>query len=221
MIAIIIPTYLRADRLQALVDNIHAATVSVHQVYLILEDADDASVQVAAGLDAISIVGEYGSFAVAANAGYQLTCEPLVMFGNDDIRLHDGWDEAATAKLSDSIHVVGLNDGSSDCNCFHLMRRSFIKEHSGVFDKPNTVYHEYASQCPDTELTHYAMLRGAWAPAQDAVCEHVHWRFGKADRDHPNYVKAAATNGDDLRVYNERREQWDPDHQTPDCVPTT
>jgi len=63
------------------------------------------------------------------------------------------------------------------------------------------------------------MKRGVWADAPDAVVEHVHWRFRKADRDHPNYQKAIATNAQDMQTYAERRAQWDPEGETPMAVP--
>lgn len=221
-IAIICPTLGRAEKLAGLVANIEAATFAPHTIYLVMEASDKESIWAARNLPTIDVLGTFGSCAIAVNAGYRASDEPLFAVINDDCRLHEGWDIAAKAKLSEAVHVVGLNDGSGDCNCFHLARREFIDEHSGVFDAPATVYHPgYRSQCVDTEFTFYAQLRGVWAAAPDAVCSHEHWRFGKADRNHPNYVKAAATNAEDLAEYNRRRDEWDPRHQTPDCIPTT
>jgi hypothetical protein len=218
-IAVLIPTLGRAERLAELVENLHAATKAAHRVYLIMERNDFASIGVARSLDAISVLGRFGSCAAAVNEGYRVSVEPFFAVANDDVCFHDGWDTAALAHFDDRVQIVGLNDGSGDCKCFSIARRSYIEKHSGVFDRPNNVYHEYTSQCPDTEFAFYAQLRGVWADAPGAVLEHIHWRFGKADADHPNYIKARQSNEADLAVYAQRRAQWDPDSVTPMAVP--
>ena len=222
MIDVICPTLGRPDKLAPLVENIHASTATPHTVYLVMETSDRDSIRAAEGLDTMDVIGSFGSCAKAVNGGYMASEDPFFAVINDDCKLHPGWDVNALAKFDESTHIVGLNDGSGDCKCFTLARRSYIEKHSGVYDRAKTVYHDgYASQCVDTEFAHYAQLRGVWADAPDALCEHVHWRFGKADRDHPNYIKAAETNAADLAEYNRRRDEWDPKHETPDCIPTT
>jgi hypothetical protein len=218
-IAVLIPTLGRADALASLVENIHSATHSSHRIYLVIEDDDAASIGAAQKLDAIRVLGRFGSCARAVNEGYRVSTEPYFAVGNDDCNFQDGWDVKALAHFNDTVQIVGLNDGSGDCKCFSIARRSYIRKHSGVYDKPDTPYHEYTSQCVDTEFAHYAMVRGVWADAHDAVLEHVHWRFGKADASHPNYVKARESNAADLETYARRRPHWDPDGITPMAVP--
>jgi hypothetical protein len=215
----VIPTLGRPDRLPGLVENVHEATETPHRVYLVMERDDSTSEAAARSLDTVDVFGEFGSCAAAVNGGYLASDEPLFAIANDDVRFHPGWDTAAIAKLSDTAHIIGLNDGSGDCKCFTLARRSYIEEHSGVYDKPNTVYHTYKSQCCDTEFAFYAQFRGVWDEAPDAVLEHEHWRFGKAAPDHPNYVKARESNARDLEEYNRRWAEWDPKKRMPPCVP--
>ena len=219
MLDVIIPTVNRADRLADLVANVHDTTETPHTVYLVMEKTDRDSIDAAAKLDTIDVIGDYGACSVAVNNGYLAGESEFFAVANDDVRFHDGWDTAALAYFTDDIHVVGLNDGSGDCKCFHLVRRSFIEEHSGVYDRPNTVYHTYKSQCVDTEFSFYAQVRGVYAEAKDAVLEHVHWRWQKADRDEPNYVKARASIDEDLAEYNRRQPEWDTHGQTPPCSP--
>jgi glycosyltransferase involved in cell wall biosynthesis len=219
VLAVIVPTYRRADMLEALVANIHDTTQSAHRIYLVMEEADTDTLTVSKGLDAVSVVGTFGSCSVAVNAGYRASDEPFVAITNDDCVFQTGWDTAALSRFTDQVHVVGMNDGYGDTKCFPMVRRSFIEEHSGVFDKPNTIFHTYASQGPDTEFAFYAMLRGVWANAYDAVVEHRNWRVG-ADPDHPNYVKARDTISADLDEYNRRWPLWDPNRVMPPAVPT-
>jgi hypothetical protein len=207
-LAVIVPTVKRADMLEALVFNIHEVTQTKHRIYLVLESDDEESLKVAKGLDSVDVVGEYGSNATAVNGGYRASKEPFLAIVNDDCLFHRGWDLAALKYFSDDVHVVGLNQGDGTCKCFFMVRRSYIEEHSGVFDKPNTLFHTYASQFPDTEFAEYAQHRGVWAEAQDSLVEHMHWTFGKGDANHPNYRKAVDTFAADQAVYAARRSEY-------------
>lgn len=194
--------------LEALVSNIHVATQTSHRIYIVMESDDEASLQVAKRLNSVDVVGEYGSNATAVNAGYWASTEPFVAIVNDDCLFHDGWDMAALKYFSDTTHIVGINQGDGRCTSFSMVRRAYIEEHSGVFDQPNTLYHPYVSQFPDTEFAEYAQHRGVWADARDSVIEHMHWVFGKADPNHPNYTKQSASFAGDMKEYERRRLQW-------------
>jgi glycosyltransferase involved in cell wall biosynthesis len=220
MLAIIVPTLNRADMLAPLVANIHDVTEASHTIYLVMESDDTESIEAAKSLDTIDVLGHFGSCSTAVNAGYWASTEPFVAVVNDDCIFHSGWDLAALKYFNGQVHIVGMNDGLGDCKCFPMIRRAFIEEHSGVYDRPNAVFHEYRSQGPDTEFAFYAMLRGVWADAPDAIVEHRNWRNGAADPDHPNYVKARETINDDLAEYNRRWPHWDPGRVMPPAVPT-
>lgn len=206
-LAVIVPTVNRADKLAPLVADIHANTQTPHRVYLVMEHWDTASIDAAKPLDTVDVIGTFGSNAAAVNGGYRASREPFVALVNDDCRFTPGWDTAALAHMSDSTHIVGINQGNGVCTSFSMVRRAFIQEHSGVFDKPDTLYHEYVSQFPDTEFAEYAKHRGVWEDAPESVIEHLHWTFGKSEMD-ANYEKAVATYGVDQPVYEERRRQW-------------
>ena len=204
-LAVIVPTVNRADMLEALVDNIHEATKADHRIYLVMEYDDEESLEVAKSLDTVDVIGDYGSNAAAVNAGYHASEEPFVGIVNDDCWFTNGWDTAALGHLSDSVHIVGINQGDGTCKCFFMVRRSYIEKESGVYDRPNTLFHTYVSQFPDTEFAEYAQSRGVWAEALDSVVEHRHWVFGKADPNHPNYRKAVDTFPVDVAEYTRRK----------------
>jgi hypothetical protein len=219
-IAVIVPTVHRAEALAPLVDNIHEATANEHRIYLVMEHDDDASIAAAADLDACSVIGDYGSVTIAMNAGYAASVEPFAVLVNDDVTFMAGWDAYALAYFSKRVHIVGVNDGMGDTKSFIVVRRAFIEEFSGVFDAPNLIFHPgYVSQGPDTELAFYAMLRGVWADAPDAVIEHRNWRNG-GDAEHPNYLKARKAVLTDLDTYNRRWPLWDPEQRMPPAIPT-
>lgn len=208
-LAVLIPTYGRAEKLAPLIENIGENTAISHRIYFGVEYGDTETRDALAPFDVTTVFGDFGSCARAMNACYLASVEPFVWTGNDDSWLHEGWDLAALDALTGSKHICGTNDGNDRMTCFALIRRSFIEQHSGVFDRPNAIYHEYASQYVDTELADYAKHRGVWTEAPDSLTEHLHHEFGKADASHPNYQKAQATCADDHAEYLRRKPLWE------------
>lgn len=210
-LAIIVPTRYRANMLGPLVANLRETTETPFRIYFVCEESDTDTLDVLEQLaddDVYAVVVEKGSVTISTNAGYRASTEPYVFLANDDVHFHQGWDTAALAKFSPEIHIVGTNDGNGRCDCFFMLRRSYIRTHSGVFDQPDTVFHEYQHNWGDTELADYAKHRGVFAEATDSVTEHRHWLFGKADSAHPNYEKARETEQADHETYRERRKLW-------------
>lgn len=209
-IAVLIPTYLRAEKIGPLAENIAAVTETPHRIYFIAEYGDEPTRDALETVDAVSVFGDFGSCARAMNMGYQASTEPFLHTGNDDLEYQEGWDIAALTALEDETkHICGTNDSHGRMTCFAFVRRSYIEQHSGVFDKPNTLYHEYASQYVDTEFADYARARGVWTEARDSVTKHLHHDFGDADPGHPNYEKARAHLEADHALYRERKPQWE------------
>ncbi len=209
-IDILIPTLHRAGKLAALAANIHDATSVEHTIIFVAESHDQATQQTAGGIKgARLLIGQYGSCAAAMNAGYRAGVGEFAFTANDDLRFRHGWDTAAIARMDIDTHIVGTNDGHGRMTCFAMARRRYIEQCSGVYDRPNQLWHEYISQYPDTELADYAKHRGVWGEAPDSITHHLHWEFGEADRDHPNYVKARETCGQDASVYTQRRAAWE------------
>lgn len=211
-LAVLIPTLGRHEKLPDLLESLRAATVQPYRVYFIVEHTDTDTRTTLAGKtpDNVTVVaGEFGSCAVAMNAGYRASQEPFFFTGNDDLWFHDAWDAEAMAVMeADKKQVCGTNDGNGRMTCFAVVERKFIEQQSGVYDVPNTVYHPYVSQYCDTEFAEFAKHRGAWCEAPRAVTEHLHWEFGKADPDHPNYLKARSTHQDDAAVFQKRQAVW-------------
>jgi hypothetical protein len=211
-LAILIPTRGRAHLLEPLLANMHAATKTSHRVYFIAQESDLETFEVLERLREprmlALIVPDFNCYAKSANAGFRASTEPFVFTGNDDLRFHENWDLAALSKLDHWTHIIGTNDGHGRMASFALVRRAFIEKDSGVFDQPNILFHEYLHNYPDTELAEYAKHRGVWAEAPEAITEHEHPDFGKADPNHPNYVEGQQTVAEDHRTYLARVKAW-------------
>lgn len=206
-LAIICPTLNRADKLPALVEDIAANTLTSHRIYLVMEIGDRETETVARGLDTVDVIGDFGSCAAAYNAGFVASEEPYCFLANDDLEFPEGWELPALSMIED-YPIVGVNEGHDRLTCFAMVRRSYIEEHSGVYDRPGTLCHPYESQYVDTELAEYARHRGVWAEAWEGGVVHRHHEFGEADPSHPNYVKARSTVRDDHATYERRKAAW-------------
>lgn len=148
------------------------------------------------------------------NLGYQETEEDFLLLGATDLRFHPGWDAAALAVADHSgVGLIGTNDlGNATVMRGHhsthpLVRRTYIDEY-GTIDEEGKVLHEgYSHQWVDTELCETAMARGQWAFARDSHVEHLHFMWGKSQRD-ATYDKALSTSREDHRLYGQRRALW-------------
>jgi GT2 family glycosyltransferase len=146
------------------------------------------------------LVGNFGSYAAAANAGVRATAEPLFLVANDDVIFGSGWDVAAVAAMQNPVHVVGIDQGNGRTDCFFLVDRSYLDG--------GDLYHDgYVSQYCDTEFCERAKAAGVWADAPGAMIEHRHWTMGKAAID-VNYRKAIDVGAADRELYERRREAW-------------
>jgi hypothetical protein len=129
-----------------------------------------------------------GNYAKKINRGVEMTREPLIFQGADDLRFHPGWFEAATAALGEGIGVVGTNDLLSKRvmagkhSTHSLITRDYARR--GTIDDPDKVMHEgYPHEFVDDEFIETAIRRGAFAHAADAIVEHLHPAAGKAPMD--------------------------------------
>jgi len=200
-IAVLIPTYKRQDRLKSIVDNFNLTT-SRGKLYFVITPEDTASKR---KLDLLKqeyfvVAGEYCK---AINIAFNLTNEPFVFCGADDIEFTVGWDE----KLLYSIKGVGVTGGIDDwipsksgIHTSHpLVRRSYILEQGGALGYPGLVYNpEREHYHLDIELEQLAWSRGQITINQDCVIHHHH------------FVNNQATNDD---TYKHSRKCWDKDDE--------
>ena len=135
-----------------------------------------------------------GNYAKKINRAVAATTEPLVFLGADDLRFHPGWFEAAKARLTPGIGVVGTNDLLSkrvmagEHSTHSLVTRAYVAQ--GTIDDPTKLLHEgYPHEFVDDEFIETAVHRRAFVHAADSVVEHLHPFGGKAPTD-ALYAKA-------------------------------
>lgn len=153
-----------------------------------------------------------GDFAKKTNLAFrEATYSPWVLLGASDLRFHPGWARAAVkVGLEANAGVVGTDDMGNPTvrrglhSTHPVVNREYIDTVGGGWDGPGVVYHEgYRHQWVDTELVTAARQRGRWAFAHDSKVEHLHFLWGKSERD-STYDKALADGAYDAALFKSR-----------------
>lgn len=217
MIAIVVPVLRRPHRVIPAIANVAAVTEVPYRLLFVASpgDHDELRALEAAGAEFIVVArgpGD-GDYARKINAGYNVTTEPYIFTGADDLQFHRGWDTAALAKMTDGIGVVGTDDlcnvsvRRGDHSTHSLVARTYANE-QGTIDGPGAIYAEcYPHEFVDDELVETAKARGAWVFARDSVVEHLHPCCGKAEKDEL-YADEPRRMREGRRIYQQRKRRF-------------
>ena len=216
MIAVLVPTFGRADRLARVAANIAENTETEHRVVFAVEAEDVASIAAAAELDVDVVVNEgRPNYSGAITTAYRETPAEYVFAGADDLNFQPGWDTAALALMDGWVQVVGTNDllnpyVTAGLHATHyLVDRRYLDDVGGVVDQgPGSfLFDGYDHQYTDTEFIATAKMRSRFRPCLESVVEHINAWSPKGTVDataHKTQVTAAA----DSALYDSRRDLW-------------
>lgn len=211
---ILVPVLTRVHRVVPLLASIRN-TCSARVLFLSTqEDTDMRRAIDQAGAEQLVVPWQpVGDYARKINAGFRYTDEPLIFTGADDLEFRPGWLDAARAKLTDGIGVVGTNDLGSprvmagEHATHFLITRAYVTGF-GTIDQPGQVMHEgYVHEYVDDEVVGTARCRNAWAPANESHVEHLHPDWGKAETD-PLYQQQRQRMRLSRPLYQRRRLMW-------------
>lgn len=229
-LAVLTPLWKRPHRVRDAYEAVRSVTPCAHLVLLVsIDDLEvvDAVVQLlrekmldAPGSRGRNTVlyadwpgGSPGDYARKMNMGYQLTTEPLVFLGADDVQYHDDWFVRAAARISSGVGVVGTNDLGNPRvmagrhSTHSLIVRAYVEEF-GTIDEPGQMLHEgYVHEYVDDELVHTAKHRNAYVHAGDSIVEHLHPHWGKAETD-ASYDEQSRRMAASIGHYRERQGAW-------------
>lgn len=212
-VAILVPVLNRPQRVAPLLESITAATPQPHRVVFVV-DPDDTAQRAAVAEHDVDELVEPGSYARKINAATAAANEPKLFLGADDLTFHPGWLEAAAALLDDQVGVVGTNDlGNARVVAGEHATHSLVAHwyaQMGTIDEPGSgklLHDGYLHNFCDDELVATARHRGAWAFAPDAIVEHHHPCWGKAETD-GTYERGQAHFHRDRRRFRGRRHLW-------------
>lgn len=221
-VVIIIPMLARPHRVQPVVDSIRKATTVDHTIMFVCTSTDQAVIEAVEAIDAVDPgvrfdildPNERGDYAKKINHAYQVTDEPFLFLGADDLLFYRGWFEAARKAMTrPGIGVVGTQDKANarvrrGLHATHsLVSREYVDAH-GTIDEDGKVLHEgYLHEFVDDEFVETAKARKAFAFEHRSVVEHLHPTVGKAQWD-PLYQAQAHRMRADRTVFHARRKLW-------------
>ena len=204
-VAVVVPVLSRPQNVPTFMDSLRAST-GLATAYFVC-DPDDHAEQDAVRKHGGKVLLKAGTFAQKANHGYKSTTEPWLLLVGDDVVFRPGWYDRALRAAGDRFHLVGTNDLSSlkrELAVHPLIRRSWVDEHGASWDGPGTIAHEGYGHCfVDNEWTAVAAQDHAMILAPDAVVEHLHPLFAKAETD-PIYEKGQASYEADKALWEAR-----------------
>lgn len=213
-VAILIPTYGRAYKLEALLKNILESTLIDIGVYFIVESSDKESMEKLMSMEYANMIinKRKESYAGAINTAYEQVLAEYYFAGGDDLNFHFGWLEKCLA-LTDKYSVIGTNDllnrevmrGTHATH--YLVRRDYLEVTGGTIDHTFPFLYEYEHNYTDREFIETAQARGAFIPCLESIVEHIHFGNKKAVYD-ATYQKNQATLSKDRGLYFSRQALW-------------
>lgn len=193
-----------------------SATRNPFQVWFLCSPGDGEEIKACMQTDAQVVIVEWpagpADYAKKMNWGFQISSNPWMLLGADDITPDPGWDEKALA--CGDYGVVGTNDMASahvmsGASSTHpLVRRSYISERGGSYDGPGVLIHEgYDHNFSERELVELAQERGEWVFCREAVIRHRHPVWGTVEWD-DTYRKAMAHFNQDAQLFASRKRRY-------------
>lgn len=213
--SILLPSAYRPQSLDRCLHMLYS-TVDDNPIEVLISCVEDdiASIRVAKSYQPdrlyIRTVEEYGRGATwITNELGRLSSGDVVAIMADDLVPNEHWlTRCLTHLVVQDGGIVGFNDLSSDGTVYMahgIVARSFLIEQMG-----GTVYPpQYFCWYGDREMSDKAQAIGLHTWARDAVVEHLHYSFGKAEIDR-TYAEAIPHYKADQVLYETRKAQGFP-----------
>jgi glycosyltransferase involved in cell wall biosynthesis len=214
-LVIIVPMLGRPQHIPPLLESIYSTTPDPRILFVVSPDDYQVHAEVdRAGVERITVAySPIGDYARKINAGYLHTTEPLLFLGASDLRFHPGWYDAATARLTHGVGVVGTNDLGSkrvidgQHSTHSLVTREYIDNYGTVDRRRQVLCELYWHEYVDDEFIETARHRGAFAAATDSIVEHLHPNWGKGEND-ATYAAQRSRMARGVRIFRRRRPLW-------------
>lgn len=209
-VSIVIPTHGRAEQAVKCINQLFE-TVKGHEVEVIV-CSDDTMIED----DRIKMVVTEGKAIEGWNKGLTQATGDAIVLAADDLWFTPGWLDAALKGLlglPEHSGLVGFNDGATKGKNFathYLMTRDYIERFNGGVLACPAYQHNFI----DVEASARAQLAGRYHYAEDAIVEHRHYLWGKADKDE-TYQLTEGTFLPDQETFRQRAAAGFPDDFEP------
>ena len=212
-VAVLVPMLGRPHAVEPLAQSLAESTDDARILWLVT-DTDRDVLAATRGMDRVTFTPrERGDYAHKINVGYRETTEPYLFLAASDLHFHPGWLTVCFLKVKAGYQVVGTNDlgnkgTSRGTTSTHTLVARTYADRRGTIDKKRQILHEgYWHEWCDTEFVQTAKFRNAYGHARGAKVEHLHWLWGKRERDavDSDWEKRMAQGE---KLYHSRRRLW-------------
>lgn len=207
--AVLMPTLERPANLKRVLQDLKVTRGQTpYEIYCMVAETDIDSQRVCADFDVRYWIDERGWFAERTQALFELTDEPWVFTGTDDIRFSSGWLDRLFKSAPPSAKVIAPYDGHNPHPTNFLVNRAYVMEHGGHWGCPGKVFHPaYTHMFVDNEMVGVAVARDVFFYATDVLVEATHPHWGNAPQD-DTYTRSQRRYEKDEKVYNRRKHLW-------------
>ena len=221
MIAVVVPVLWRPQNAQPLADSLAAATTVPYRLVFVASHDDPDEIDACRATGHTVLVAGWsagrGDFAMKTQLAYDLTDEPFVFTGADDLEFQAGWAREALDRMAETgAGVCGTNDLGNPMvkagkhSTHSLVRRSYIEGQGGTFDGiPGVLLCDlYDHQYVDTELVAVAIDRDEFVFARESRVRHKHPLWDRSVPRDATYERSLAGGLRDRRLFERRRATW-------------
>jgi hypothetical protein len=221
-VVVLVPVLNRPERVDELSTSLNRsrANVEIDLLFLCTEgDLAEIDAVRMADDDHIVLPGprQPGDYARKINLGARHAIDDgadWLFIGADDLCFCPGWaDEAVRVGERHRKRVVGTNDLGNALvmagrhATHHLVHATYLDQ--GTIDEPGKLLHEgYDHQYVDTEMVGTARFRDEWVFAHEAVVEHLHFLWRKANHD-DTYALGQQRTREDAQLFQQRMRLWE------------
>lgn len=212
-LAVLVPVLGRPHRVEPVLDAFLSTCDCV--VHFIADRGDQPEIHAIKRDGRGRLLVHDGGYAQKINYAVEVTKQPLLFLGADDLEPQPGWLEAAVmcaardTERRPHLAVVGVNDmlrRDREHATHFLMTRSYA-ELPTVDGQPGPCCTEYRHWYIDDELIATARARGVYAYAADAHVRHLHYLVGAAPDD-DTYARGREFARIDARTFRGREHLW-------------
>lgn len=209
-IAVLVPTYKRASKLESFIKDFNSVTKEGTLYFIVTPDDTESREELERlGQNFYVYDSEYVG---AINFGFKRTSEEFVLCGSDDIVFNEGWDTELLKLAEDPTkHIFGgIDEWKVSRTLLHISHPMVRRSH---FDSP-LYFPDYIHYMCDIEFIQRGFKEGCVSITPKILIGHPHTIV---DGDNPakwdaTYQKSFSKIGYDTSLYNRRKgefEMWD------------
>jgi len=221
VIAVLVPVLARPHNAAPLAESLADTTTVPHRLVFVCSPDDREQIDACRAAGATTLIAGWqpgrGDYAQKIQLAYDLTDEPFVFTGADDLEFMSGWAREALDRMAGTgAGVCGTNDLGNPMvkagkhSTHSLVRRSYIEGQGGTFDGiPGVLLCDlYDHQYVDTELVAVAIDRDEFVFARESRVRHKHPLWDRSVARDATYERSLAGGLRDRRLFERRRATW-------------